>query len=540
MKRAALLGSACAFLIAGAALADMAPSDPRSFDRAAMMLEASKGGFAAAEEEYLAAAASGDEQSVIELARFYMAHELWAEALARLRDAASPGAQLLAAECEYRMGRYRSVAARLAEIAPNDALRAMSMAKLGAYAEARAAFQSANLPVPSRNIAEDFLVMKAETLAASGEADRAAETLALLSGGDPHARAFLSGMIRAARGDRSGALSAYRAADGEQNEWSMRARLALAKAANDVSVVEGLSLQWRGGAFERDIRLTLGKMRLAGYDFDRGFAALQEIVARYPEADAAIEAQDLISATLPKLLADETGLHPKDAARLFFENVEFAPPGREGDALIQKAAEKLAALGLYVQAAQLLDHQVFKRLRGGERATVAADLAELHLLAKKPEGALKVIRSTRIAGLPESVNDRRRLIEAKALAATGKYDNAVALLSETPDAQDMRLRAEINWSRRAWAEAARDYASYVSALTSLDGKTDRTAAVRAATAFLLAGDRAGYRAFAEQATNRLDGAAEADLIRSLGDVDRDQFLAKVMEDYRAVYSGKRS
>lgn len=546
MKRAALFGSACAVLIAGAALGETPARDPdpNTFDRAALMLEASQDGFAEAEERYLAAAATGETSAVIALAQFYMANELWVEALARLKNVPTPEAQLLAAECDYRMGRYRSALARLKETAPNDPIAAISLTRLGAYDEARKAFQSALAPEGSRNLTAEFVLAKAETLAETGEAEKAAEALSRAANGvtlDSASRDFLNGKIRAARGDKFGASAAYRrAAAGGSGEWPMRARLALADAANDVGAADALSLQWRGGAFERDLQFALGRMRLAGNDFDRGFAALRQVVDRYPESAAALDAQDLISAALPRLFANETGLHPKDAARLFFENVEFSPPGREGDALIQAASKKLEALGLYRQAAQLLDHQVMKRLRGEERATIAADLADLHLTAKEPQDALKVMRSTRIAGLPESVNERRRQIEAKALAATGKTEDAIALLSETPGAGDLALRAEINWSRRAWPEAARDYASYVSSLGSLSAKKDRAAAVRAATSFLLAGDRAGYRAFAMEVVSRLDGAAEADLIRSLGDVDRDQFLAKVMADYRAVYGGERS
>jgi len=112
-------------------------------------------------------------------------------------------------------------------------------------------------------------------------------------------------------------------------------------------------------------------------------------------------------------------------------------------------------------------------------------------------------------------------------------------LSETPGAAELKLRAEINWSRRAWPEAARDYASYFLSSASRPDREGKSVAVRAATAFLLAGDRAGYRAFSIQASDRLGNSTEADLIRSLGDIDRDQFLAKIMEDYRAVFGDSK-
>jgi hypothetical protein len=64
--------------------------------------------------------------------------------------------------------------------------------------------------------------------------------------------------------------------------------------------------------------------------------------------------------------------------------------------------------------------------------------------------------------------------------------------------------------------------------------------VRAATAFLLAGDRAGYRAFAKEAALRLEGTPEAGLIGALGDVDQDEFIARFMRSYRSVYGSSGS
>lgn len=141
MKKPALAGSLCAILLAGAASAQALPAavDASSFNRAALIEEVARVGFDKAEERRLAAAALGDVREVIKLAQFYMANELWAEALARIRDLGSVEAQTLAAECEFRMGRYSASAARLAQFDSQNALRAIALARLGAYSEARAA-----------------------------------------------------------------------------------------------------------------------------------------------------------------------------------------------------------------------------------------------------------------------------------------------------------------------------------------------------------------------------------------------------------------
>ncbi len=328
----------------------------------------------------------------------------------------------------------------------------MSLARLGAYADARAAFANSKASDVSSGLRADYYLTRAEALAEAGDPSGAADALRQAPvESDASRRQFIAWRILKARGDQMRAASMLRrAADGAATAWTMRARLALAAEKKDVSAIETLSLEWRGGAFDRALNMTQGRLALADGEYRRGIGALRLVVDRFPESDDALAAQEEIGAALPRILAD-AALGPKTAAEIFFENVEFAPPGREGDDLIHEAAEKLEALGLYAQAAQLLDHQVYRRLRGSERATVAADLGELHMTASNPKEALRVIRSTRIAGLPAPVNERRRQLEARALAAIGETEHALTLLSSSPTLGDLRLRADINWSRKAWA-----------------------------------------------------------------------------------------
>ena len=527
--------------LAGAVAANDTYSAP-DFDRASFMRQAAERGFGAAEEARLTLAGEGDADAIIDLGRFYMAHELWIEALAafdRLETEDAPRTLTLKAECAYRMGRYAAVADMLAESARAEPLRAMALSRLGAYLDAAALFAETRIDDTPQNLRRDYQLAAAEAFAQTGEsvaANAALEGAGDFAGGDARLD-FLVAKIRKSEGQASRENAALRRAGAEgTGEWAMRARLAIAAAAGDAQEIELLALQYRGGAFEREKRLALGEIRLAGRDFDRGFSALSGLVDRYPRSDAALTAQEMIAANLPRLFAADAQLNPKDAARLFFENVDFAPPGAEGDALIRNVSQRLVALGLYRQAGDLLEHQTFKRLRGAERARVAADLAQTLLAANDPKGALHAIRATRIAGLDETLIQKRRRLEARALAATGETEAALTVLDGAAAPDDFLLRAEINWSRRAWGEAARDYASYAGSLTSFDRAGDRAAAVRAATAYLLAGDRDGYRSFARDISKRLDGAPEARLIETMGDVDRDRFLSGIMESYRALYA----
>jgi hypothetical protein len=502
--------------------------------------------FDAAEQARLRAAAANEPAGVAALARFYGEHGLCAEALAALRRLSEPPAasKRLGAECAYRMGRYADAAKRAQGVAELATIRAMALTSLGAYAEAAKDFRLMKSP-PGADVSADYWIARAEAMALSGDVPGAGEALTALGGkqlqgSEAARRAFAIGALHRLKDDRARMTAAFtRAARLDAGEYSLRARLALL-GAKDVSVLQALSLQHRGGAFEREIRFAIGEAELAAGRLGPAFASLARVVDRFPQSDDALKAQEKLAAALGDVFEEKAALAPADAAQLFFRYVEFAPPGREGDKLIQAAAARLDALGLYAQAAKLLDHQVFKRLRGAERSIIAADLAALHLKAQAPAEALRVLRSTRIAGLPTETASLRRRLEADALARAGEAREALSLLADAPSLADMRLRADINWSAGAWVEAARDYASLFGAAPATLSADDRNAAVRAATGFLLAGDRAAYRAFAKEAALRLEGTPEAGLIGALGDVDQDEFLARFMRSYRSVYGSSGS
>lgn len=516
------------------------------FDRAAPRVDAATNGFAIAEERRLAAAATNEVAPLTALVEFYMAHELWVEALVALRRFATPTAatDAFAAECDFRLGRDEAVILRLAGRDGASPFLPMALARIGAFAEARAAFEKADAGLAPATLKQEYQLTRAEAFA-DENADAADDALRRAGAvADSARRDFISARILATRGDRQRSSAMMRRAAGDamidaSGGYAMRAAIALAVAESDMAALDALALRWRGGGFDRDLELAVGRLRLADGDYRRGFRALAALVDAHPRSDAAFAAQEEIAGALPNLLADRRQ-RPEAAAEVFFENVEFAPPGREGDALIRMATTKLEALGLYEQAAQILDHQVFKRLRAAERATTAADLAALYLKANKPGEALRTLRSTRIAGLATPVAERRRQLEAHALSASGNGEGAVALLASAPTVDDLLLRGDINWSRKAWSAAATDYASYVAGVAALDDRRAREAAVRGATAFLLAGDRAGYRAFSNEALAKLEGMPEGELVAALGDVDRERFLERFMASYKSVYGPTKS
>src|SRR5262249_10376931 len=81
-----------------------------------------------------------------------------------------------------------------------------------------------------------------------------------------------------------------------------------------------------------------------------------------------------------------------------------------------RLADRLVAVDLLDQAAELLQHQVDHRLQGAARAQVATRLAIVYLMNRKPDRALATLRATRSADLTNDMRNQRLLLEARALS----------------------------------------------------------------------------------------------------------------------------
>src|SRR5262245_30485233 len=133
---------------------------------------------------------------------------------------------------------------------------------------------------------------------------------------------------------------------------------------------------------------------------------------------------------------------------------DLTPIGRRGDEMIRRLADRLVAVDLLGQAAELLQHQVDHRLQGAARAEVATRLAVIYLMNRKPDRAFQVLRGTRAAELSTELRNQRLLIEARALSDTGRHDLALEVVANLSGREVDRLRADVLWWARRWRDAA--------------------------------------------------------------------------------------
>jgi len=262
-----------------------------------------------------------------------------------------------------------------------------------------------------------------------------------------------------------------------------------------IAELEKLRFRWRGDALEMKTLRKLSALYFAQKRWREGLHTLRLAALNFPGDDLARQAQDDMRAAFVSLFlrgqADK--IAPVEALSLFYDNLDQTPIGPDGDEMIRRMADRLVAVDLLGPASDLLKYQIDKRLDGVARAQVAARLAAIYLMDKKPQAALDEVRATQISALPDDVGHQRLLIEARALCDLKHYDDALDMLAVDKADDTARLRADIYWQGGQWAgagKAAEDaLASRWSDPAPLTGQ-DRAEVMRAAVAYSLANDEA--------------------------------------------------
>jgi hypothetical protein len=298
-------------------------------------------------------------------------------------------------------------------------------------------------------------------------AEREADFLAQLPGTIPKEEtALLRARLDEAAGKFDEALAGYRAVAEAGDPRPLAAEAALhattlalrRKAINSeqaIGALESLSVIWRGDDLEARVLGQLGQLYAETGQWRKAFMTARianqhfsdNPVTRNLHEDMARRFEDLF------LTEQTNSLGRLESLALYYDFNEFTPIGRHGDEIIRRLAERLADLDLLEQAGDLLQHQVDNRLTGAARATVAAKLASLRLVAGKPAQALQVLQDTRLPELPGEIKRARLLLEARSLSDLSRTDLALELLEDESGPEIARLKADILWQARRWREA---------------------------------------------------------------------------------------
>lgn len=300
-----------------------------------------------------------------------------------------------------------------------------------------------------------------------------------------------------------------------------------------VTQLETLAVTWRGDDIELGTVVELARLYAKLGRWRDMFDMARYASRHFPDDEKTRTLGDDTARQFETLLMSTGGdkLSAIDALSLYFDFRELAPVGRRGDELVRRLADRLVELDLLDQAADLLQHQIDKRLTGAARATVAARLAAVRLMNAKPVQALAALHSTRLAELPESVRHVRLMLEAKAQADVTRVDLALEILDGEAGPDVGRLRASILWGARRWRDAGEASERLVGTLWQAGeplAERARGDVVRAAIAYGLADERIGLDRLRQKFSAKMTDSPDAktfELLMLPGAVQTREFRA---------------
>ena len=523
--------------------ADRPPTDDRpdainsglwSFDR--------RDDFGKRESQLVFSAAQAPESqrlaARVDLARFYLAWEMAAEAKGvldvALKDnpptAGEPIPLVLRAVADLMLERPQEALKDLANPIVGNQFdaplwRGWAYSRLGRWPDAREDFRDvdsriARLPVElQRKVLREAVRVAIAVGDITGAVDvmHEFEILGVPPELEP-AMSVYSGEVAERLGHIQDALRSYRsAADSADRRASAQGQLreiklegSLGKLSRTAAIddLETLTTIWRGDDIEIEALKLLAHLYTEEGRYRDSFHVMRIALTAHPDSELTRGIQDEASETFGNLFLAGSGdkLSAIDALALFYDFRDLTPIGRRGDEMIRRLADRLVAVDLLDQAAELLQYQVDHRLQGAARAQVAMRLAMIYLMNHKADQALATLRATRVEDVSNDMRQQRLLLESRALSDLGRYDVALEIIANITGPEMSRLRSDILWSAHRWREAAEQieliYGDRWKEFAPLND-VERSDILRAAAGYALGEDLLGLARFRERYAGKM-------------------------------------
>lgn len=439
---------------------------------------------------------SGQAESLLNLAKMYVANGVGAEAMGFLDIAVSILPEM---EASPEFKAIKGVALALTD-RNEEAFRLLSDEKLAnrteilnwrSYTLARLQdWQQAESLLPAdfstiqpypAEIAIPLTLILTEVALRSGDLGRAGELFAIatrheraMNESDKAALTYLKGEAARQDGNIDEAISQWKQiAENSDDLYRVKAGLALTRLeyeqkklslADAVDRLEMLRYAWRGDDLEAQVNYWLGHIYFEAGDYVKGLNMMRDAASfsTGPELGKRIIAE--MSEEFQNLFLGEhlDKLPAPDAVAIYERFSELNPGDEKGDKIAQKLVDRLVKANLYEKALQILSYQLDSRLQGEDAFKAAKRLALIHLLNNAPSKALETLDKAdslraAIPVLAENADIGRDLImlRARAMSESSSPARALALLRSIPATPDNnRLYADIAWKHSYWSEAA--------------------------------------------------------------------------------------
>ena len=545
---------------------EIAPRKTTALDVATWKAE-QKSNFAERESELVEAVSTAPAgqraASRIMLARFYLAHRFAAEAKGVLESGIredkellnQPLYYLLRGAAELDLGRPETAlehltTVQLKEMPEAPLFRAIAKSDVGRWGETRELMKAGEAAIGDlpTEYQRRLLLGTARAAIEVGDYTMASrylhdlEVIEVPNGIEP-AYFLLSGRVAEGIGRYERANVLYEtvadletgpdAAEAKLRSVSMRYARGALDRPKAIERLETLAILWRGDAIELETIRLLGRLFVAEARYRDAFKLLDAALVADPHSDSTHEFHAEMSAVFEDLFltGKSDRLPPVEALALYYDFSRLTPIGRRGDELIRRLADRLVTVDLLDQAAELLDHQVNYRLTGAAKAQVAAKLAMIQLMNRKPTEAVRILSGTRMPQLPQELREQRMFIEARALSDIGRHEAGAELITNLKGAEADRLRADIAWSAKNWREAGERLEKLIGDRWKGDAvfnATDRHDILRAALAYALGEETIGLARLKDKAGAKMGETPEGKVLALL--VAKDGTNAKTLTE----------
>lgn len=307
-------------------------------------------------------------------------------------------------------------------------------------------------------------------------------------------------------------------APAQMHAAELRLQLGQISQTQAIALLDGLRFRWRGDRVELELIRNLGRLYLQGGHYREALETLRSISNAAIQAPEMADIREDLSNTFRALFLDgrADGMEPIEALALFYDFKDLTPVGADGDLLVRKLARRLVDVDLLDKATELLKYQVENRLDGVAKAQVATDLATLYIMDHKPEAAIEALNESRTTVLPKTLQDQRRMIEAKAWLDLNQNDHALELVGKdaSPDADG--IRAEVAWRMRNWPQVGTLLEKILGERWKKPGPLEpqeEAMLLRAGIAYSMAGDDVGLGRLRGHFGGFVDQAKSADALR---------------------------
>ena len=478
------------------------------------------------------------------LVRLYLAHELGIEALGVMTLAEEEDGDVVN-DVEFRAmrGIARVMASRFAgagadlnslglDRSPHIALwRSLVAAAEGAWEDVLALREEGRDALDAYPIVHRarFLLAGAEAGLETHRLDVTARDLDALAGvelgeHDAARRGLLRARLAEAYGNSDEAMALYQdlavspvrpvAARAELRRITSFLRAGRMTRQAAIDALESVSVIWRGDSTELTALRKLAGLYAEEGSYRAALETMKTAVVNHVPSQLVRLIGDDMSQLFNRLFLEghADDLEPISALGLYYDFRELTPVGRRGDEMIRRLAHRLVEVDLLDQAADLLEHQVSNRLTGVARAQVATDLSLIHLMARKPELALRAIHQTRQAVLPQELQERRNVLEARALAELGRVEVAVDILNAMSGPDVEHQKADALWRGQRWQQAGEQIERMLGDRWQDPaelGEAERLDVLRAAIAYALGEDAIGIERLRRKYTAKMASSPDA-------------------------------